>query len=91
MIDSTSLHPSDRALLVLVSAGFTITELAERMGVSRWRVGRRFARLLRGNVHSCVACGAAIPTTRRADARFCGDRCRKRRSRLSHFSGEDSR
>jgi RNA polymerase-binding transcription factor DksA len=42
---------------------------------------RRIASNLRRNGWRCEACGDPVPTYRRADARYCGEWCRKKVAR----------
>ena len=78
-------HGRDRALAVLVAAGFTPAELAPGMGVSARALRRQVGRLALGEIRFC-SCGAAISVSARTDAIHCSDRCRKRVSRLSTLS-----
>jgi RNA polymerase-binding transcription factor DksA len=57
----------------------TITALVPREGNRRHRIARMLAvgQRLRWGGWKCQHCGEPVPLFKRADARFCAERCRK--------------
>jgi hypothetical protein len=73
------LPKRSRGLLRALNAGISQTELAGRLGVSRFALRRELARIQRDYLSErppCAQCGEQLPTGSTRRRKFCKDYCR---------------